>query len=201
MSEKRIDRRIKKTQRSLHEALMELIQEKRYDKITVQDIIDRADVGRSTFYSHYLDKEDLLVKGLEMFSNNLQAQIEVEHNKEETGEHVLHSHIFFKHADLHHDLYKAMQEGGGADIIFEAGRQHLEQDIKNHLDALLPESFEPEIPTPVISSYLAGAMLSVLNWWLNTGRPFPPEQIDAMFQQLAMYGVDKFLQPNQNRKD
>ena len=43
---------------------MSLMQEKPYDAITVQDIIDRADVGRSTFYSHYRDKEDLMVSGL-----------------------------------------------------------------------------------------------------------------------------------------
>lgn len=188
------DRRVMRTRRALHEALLTLIQEKRYDKITVQDIIDRADVGRSTFYAHFLDKEDLLVQGLEMFSNDLESHIKTSEHKGEDTEHVLHSLIFFKHADMHHELYKAMQEGGGAEVIFDAGRRHLNEDIQNHLRALFPVGKETDIPSPVITSFLAGAMLSLLNWWLDAGRPYPPEQIDSMFQQLAMSGVEMLLQ-------
>src|ERR1044071_6290760 len=61
----KIDRRAGRTERSLREALIALILEKRYDAITVQNIIDRADVGRSTFYAHYRDKEDLLLSDWE----------------------------------------------------------------------------------------------------------------------------------------
>src|SRR3954467_12831022 len=58
--EKRTDRRSRRTRHMLEDALVDLMLEKRYDTITVQEIIDRANVGRSTFYAHYLDKEDLL---------------------------------------------------------------------------------------------------------------------------------------------
>lgn len=195
MEDKKVDRRVVRTRRALHEALLALIQEKRYDKITVQDIIDRADVGRSTFYAHFLDKEDLLVQGLAMFSDELQAHIAFADQEDEEADHLLHSLIFFQHAYLHHDLYKAMQEGGGADVILEAGRRHLSEDVQNHLRALFPEGTAADIPVPVITNFLAGAMLSVLNWWLNAGRPFPPEEIDAMFQQLAMKGVENLYPP------
>jgi AcrR family transcriptional regulator len=194
MENKKTDRRVLRTRRVLHEALMALILEKRYDKITVQDIIDRADVGRSTFYAHFTDKEDLLVKGLAMFSDELQAHIETAEPESGETEHVFHSLIFFRHAYVHHDLYKAMQDGGGADVILEAGRRHLTRDIQNHLGELFPKGMETDIPVPVITTFLAGAMLSVLNGWLEAGRPYPPEQIDAMFQQLAMNGVEKLLQ-------
>ena len=59
------DRRVQRTRTLLTRALMELIVEKGYQAITVQDIIDRANLGRSTFYAHFLDKEDLLMSGLE----------------------------------------------------------------------------------------------------------------------------------------
>src|SRR5690349_21251623 len=62
---KRADRRVQRTRRLLHEALLSLIHEKRYEVITVQEILDRADIGRSTFYMHFKDKDELLFSGLE----------------------------------------------------------------------------------------------------------------------------------------
>ena len=193
MAEKKEDRRIARTRLALHQALTELILEKRYDKITVQDIIDRANVGRSTFYVHFLDKEDLLTKGFVLFSDELDTHIEAAEHGDEGAEHVLHSLIFFRHANLHHDLYQAMLEGGGADVLMEAGRRHLKADIQNHLGELLPNGDTTTIPLPVITNFLAGAMLSVLMWWLGEERPYSPEEINAMFQQLAMSGVGNLL--------
>jgi AcrR family transcriptional regulator len=72
MSRQKLDRRSQRTRKSLSEALAALMVEKRYDKITVQDIIDRANVGRSTFYAHFQDEEDLLVSGvMEVFTKHL----------------------------------------------------------------------------------------------------------------------------------
>src|SRR5215471_19459582 len=61
--EKTPDRRVQRTRRLLHKALMSCILEKKYESITVQEILDRADVGRSTFYTHFRDKDELLVSG------------------------------------------------------------------------------------------------------------------------------------------
>lgn len=193
MAEKKVDRRVQRTRRALHQALQELILEKRYDKITVQDIIDRADVGRSTFYAHFLDKEDLLIQGVAMFSEGLYTHLEKTEHDGHEADHVLHSGVFFQHAYQHHDLYKAMQEGGGSLVILDAARRHLTEDIENHMTTFFPDGTAPDIPLPVITSFLAGAMLSVLNWWLDAGRPYPPEQIDTMFQKLAMSGVEDLL--------
>lgn len=193
MTEKKEDRRVLRTRMALHQALIELILEKRYDKITIQDIIDRADVGRSTFYGHFLDKEDLLMKGFVMFSDDLGAHLEsVDHGGEE-AEHVLHSLVFFRHAGAHHELYKAMLEGGGADVLMEAGRRHLTQNIEDHLGEVFDRGGTAVIPIPVITNFLAGAMLSVLMWWLDAGQPYSPEEINQMFQQLATAGMEKLL--------
>ncbi len=194
MVEKKEDRRIMRTRMVLHQALIELILEKRYDKITVQDIIDRADVGRSTFYDHFLDKEDLLMQGFVLFSDELGSHLETaEHGDGEEAEHVIHSLVFFRHAGAHHELYKAMLEGGGADVLMEAGRRHLMHNIEDHLSEVFDGEETAVMPIPVITNFLAGAMLSVLMWWLEEERPFSPEEINGMFQQLATSGVEKLL--------
>lgn len=78
MRKEAIDRRIQRTRKALHEAQIELILEKGFDKVTVQDVIDRANVGRSTFYLHFKDIEDLFLGGFEylweLFEGHLSEQ-------------------------------------------------------------------------------------------------------------------------------
>ena len=159
------DRRVRRTRRRLQRALAELILEKRYEKITVQNIIDRADVGRSTFYAHYLDKEDLLVSSFTSWAQDLDQHLQADNHAEEEEDHLLHSLTFFRHADEQFDLYRAMLEGGGGEVLVETGREHMQADICRHLEARLSPGREPVIPVPVIANFLAGALWSLLMWW------------------------------------
>src|SRR5690349_1471235 len=95
MKQIKTDRRSQRTQQLLSTALVELMQQKRYDAITVQDIIDHANVGRSTFYAHYLDKDDLLVSD---FTRVLDALRDHMHQQEPNGQGKLPSLArFFEH--------------------------------------------------------------------------------------------------------
>lgn len=184
--DKKLDRRVQRTRQELHQALQDLILEKRYDKITVQDIIDRADVGRSTFYAHFLDKNDLLEQGLQSLGADVHEQAADSHD----DGHVVHSLIFFRHAHSNRDLYRAMINGGGGDFLLETGRKHIIADIQRHLDQRYPADAEAEVPLAVVAQFLAGAMMSVLTWWLDQDLPFPPEQVNDMYQKLAMPGIE-----------
>src|SRR5678816_1262765 len=64
---KKTDARVRRTRDALGDALVALMQEKPFDSITVQDVLDRAHVGRSTFYTHYSDKDDLLMSDADEF--------------------------------------------------------------------------------------------------------------------------------------
>ncbi len=81
MSTASTDRRVRRTRELLRSALLSLIQEKGYDRITVQDILDRADIGRSTFYAHYRDKDDLFRAGFE----DIRAALAAERDAAEQG--------------------------------------------------------------------------------------------------------------------
>src|ERR1700675_2416626 len=88
------DRRIRRTRSLLSDALVALMQEKSIDKITVQDVLDRATVGRSTFYLHYRDKDDLflcvLEDGLEMWSTALLMKQEKSYRVAPVAEFFMH---------------------------------------------------------------------------------------------------------------
>ena len=110
------DRRSMRTQRILHEALMALMQEKRYDDITVQDIIDRANVGRSTFYSHYRDKEDLMISGLMGLMEILSQMVS---RPSKTGvDRLLPTQELFEHVQEHQNLFRGMVRGRGLEIFW-----------------------------------------------------------------------------------
>jgi len=192
MRNTKADRRSERTRRQLSAALIELMLEQRYDEITVQDIIDRANIGRSTFYAHYLDKEDLLVSGFTHVLDTLSQ----EQQQTGAGEHQALPSLarFFQHVQDHHQLYKALVRGGGIDRLFKKSHQHMRRNIQQHLVALIPAGQAPATPLPLVADYLSGAILSMLTWWLENDMPYAPEQMDTLFQQLVGPGVQTTLQ-------
>jgi AcrR family transcriptional regulator len=183
------DRRSQRTRRLLSAALVELMLQKRYDEITVQDIIDRANIGRSTFYAHYLDKEDLLVSD---FTRVLDALSQ--HLRREGDGHTAPTLVpFFDHVRAHYQLYKALARGGGVDLLYTKGHQRLRENIEQHLGQLLPAGATPTAPLPLVAHYTAGAILTMLQWWLDHEMPYSSEQMDALFYQLVIPGVQATL--------
>lgn len=187
MKNQKNDRRSKRTRRSISDALIELMLEKNYDTITVQDIIDRANVGRSTFYAHYLDKEDLLTSQLEQLMNRLH---EVPLTK--PSEAIFASLGMFQHVAEARQLYKAFLWGKGIEMIFEILQGIISQQIEKELAVHLKER-TPSVPTVVIATYITGGFLTLLRWWLDNGMPYPPEEINQMFEQMVIPSVNAML--------
>jgi AcrR family transcriptional regulator len=189
MDKKQSDRRIRRTRHLLQEAIVALILEKPYYKVTVQDILDRADVGRSTFYAHFPDKEALLVSGFDDLATDLDHRIE----ETEESQHLLHAEAFFKHAQERRDFYKAMVEGGGVEIVLETGRRHIEDSIQTHLRQMEVEEDTLAVPLPVLINFLTGSLLSLLTWWIAEDMPYNPDRMADMYEQLVMPGFEGLL--------
>jgi AcrR family transcriptional regulator len=182
------DRRMQRTRQALSHALIALIQEKRYEAITVQDICDRANVGRSTFYAHYQDKDDLLASNFQQMMDSLGSQVEWQ-----DGQFIFPVAALFQHVQEHHHLYKALVWGGGFDVLLRAGQQQWRAQIERQLTMLLPRGRPSDIPVDVATTYLAGALQTMVVWWLDQKMPYAPERMDEMFQQLVMPGVNAAL--------
>jgi len=168
-----------------------LILEKGYQKITVQDIIDRANVGRSTFYSHFRDKDDLLFSGFDELAHDLDRHMRSTDATTDSQGHLLHSLDFFIHAYNNKELYVAMTESGGGELLLDIGRQHMQSHIQAHLNEI--SSVEEIIPIAVISNFLAGSLLSMIIWWLDQEVPYTAEEMDDMFNALAMPGIRNIM--------
>ena len=182
------DRRTQRTRQALSDALIALIQEKRYETITVQDICDRANVGRSTFYAHYQDKADLLASNFQQVMESLGSRIEWRGDR-----FIFPVAPIFRHVQEHYHLYKALAWGGGFDVLLRTGQQHWRARIEAHLANLLPQERTLTMPVDVVTAYLAGALQTMMLWWLDRKMPYPPERIDEIFQQLVMPGVNAVL--------
>ncbi len=176
---KKSDQRTRRTKRQLRGALVELIQEKRFDDITVQNVIDRADVGRATFYSHYRDKEDLFEKQWERFLDMVAQQIDWDNAGKGSFVPVV---FLFSHLQEAQRFYHGLVRSRKADPLLKSGIEYLSQKIEASLTAR-PKRKEA-IPRPILSNYLACELFVLLKWWLDNGMPYTPEHMDRIYHRL-----------------
>jgi AcrR family transcriptional regulator len=186
MKQQKADRRSQRTSRLVSSAFAELLVEKPYDEILVQDILDRADIGRTTFYAHYFDKEDVLDSIIEQQLSMFTHQIAHSTARQQ----VVPSLELFEHIyQSPHQHLRALMRGRAGEPLWEALQTALSRAIESALSTLCAEKRSPSIPLPVVSQYLAGAFLTLLKWWVAADMPYPPEQMESIFQQLALPGV------------
>ena len=182
MPEKKTDRRSNRTRRQLSSALVDLVKEKRFDDITVQNVIDRADVGRSTFYSHFRDKDDLFQKDWERFLDGFAQHIDWE--KAGSGSFVPVVYLF-RHLQDFQPFYKGLVRSQKVDGVFKTGTTYLSDKIEIALAARLRGKPAPATPIPILANYLASELFSLLKWWLDHKMPDSPERMDEIFHELV----------------
>lgn len=194
MSAKVEDRRVKRTRAVLRDALMELILEKGYEAITVQDITDRANVGRSTFYTHFLDKQALLETGLEELHEFLAQQLVVPAAANGTNRRALSFSLsMFQHAEGHRRIYRAMVDKQSGVVVRQQLQRVLTDLVREDLRALVPSTGSAPVPLEVAVQYSASAFLGLLTWWLDQKVPCPPEEMDRLFRSLTLPGITAAL--------
>lgn len=190
MPETKHDRRTQRTRQLLLNAFTTLLQEQRYDEITVQDIVDRANVGRSTFYAHFMDKDDLLVQA---FARVLDMLL-LEPEGEAQAGLLISSSALFEHIQGHQRLYQALVRGRGMDILVQNGQAHVSRIVAEGLRARYTASHEPRVPLPVLAQMIAGTLFVLIKWWIENQILYTPQQMDAMFRQFVGAGIQASLE-------
>lgn len=190
MKQDKQDRRSRRTRDLVNAAMMELLREKRYDAITIQDLLDRANIGRSTFYAHYFDKEDVLVSLSEQMLEMFQQQL----SERKVGQRIIPSLEIFQHASENYPFFQSMIRGHAEELLWETVRAILSKSIEETLASAWTGKGSPSIPLAVVAEYLAGAFGNLLKWWLKADMPYSPEEMESIFQQLALPGVRSVME-------
>jgi AcrR family transcriptional regulator len=190
MPRKPVDRRAARTRAMLQEAHVALIMKKGYEAITIQDICDTANVGRSTFYAHYKSKDDLRRSSFEHLRKLLvdQQRDALASAGDIRVRSLGFSLALFEHARDHIHLYRALAKSRGGAIALGTIRQILCDLVRNELTATADKNSSDVIPPDLTVQYVVGAYMAVLTWWLDGGAKLPPRQIDAMFQRMTTEG-------------
>ena len=183
---KREDARVRRTRDALGDALVTLMQEKPFDTITVQDVLDRANVGRSTFYSHYSDKDDLLMSDAEEFFESVAMMLSA---RGDQSDRVFPVREFFAHITEAKQFVNALVSAGKFNDNMELARGMFARGIEKRLAELPRGQAIPESERPVIAFAHAGALLALLTWWIDRGMKQSPAEMDQLFHRLVWQGV------------
>lgn len=205
MRQEKHDRRSLRTRRLVSSALMDLLLEKRFDTLTVQDLLDRAGIGRSTFYAHYFDKEDVLASVAEQMLETFRqqtAQRDVGQTRHlgvagpagQGAQTIVPSLALFRHVHAQYPQFRALVRGHAGEVLWESGQMLLSRNIAAALIAARPDGAPLAVLLALAAQYLAGAFLTLFKWWLEAEMPYTPEEMDRMFQQLALPTVRTLLE-------
>jgi AcrR family transcriptional regulator len=187
LTKQKMDARVRKTRDRLGDALVELMQEMPFDTIKVQDVLDRAGVGRSTFYVHYRDKDDLLMSDADEFFELISMALSIHGDK---SDRVAPVQEFFQHVGEVRGFITALTKSGKLQENLELARGHFARGIERRLAELPRGKGIPASDRPAIAFAHAGALLSLLTWWIDRGMRESPEQMDELYHRMVWTGGD-----------
>lgn len=176
MEEKSLDRRIRRTRRTLRSTLLKLVQEQDFDSITITAITDAAELRRATFYLHYATKEELLANALQEV---LAPMLAVE-NPSDVARHL------FEHAVPHAVLYRAVLRGSGAPMLLNQVSAYLADTLYRRLAQQIDGS---PLPAEALAQHIAGGQVALWVWWLQADMPQPPAQMAQLANSLVLDGL------------
>lgn len=188
------DRRVQRTQRLLREALLALIQEKGFEALSVQEIIDRANVGRATFYAHFDNKEDLLVSGFDELRASLRERQDyaLSHASKADERVFAFSHEMIAHVNEYREVFRAMVGKHSGAMVERLLHKLLVDLVRDDVRAMVPQGWASSIPAEAFVQFIAGALFGLLMWWLDGKARLSVEDLNAFFRRLAAPAMTEF---------
>lgn len=174
----KVDRRILKSQDAIKKAVIELMTEKKFDNITLQDISDRANVSRRTIYLHYTDKFDLLDKLIQEHLHELREICDAD-AASESG-----TMSWFEFFEKDYLFFSAMLDSKGAPFFRSRFLEFVIEDIHRGWEMI--EGKARGLNEDIILQFIAPAYVGIVEWWFTNGMPYPPnvmeEQVGVLLE-------------------
>ena len=192
MTEK-LDRRKRRTRALLAEALIQLIMERGFENISITDIAETADLNRATFYLHYKNKEELLIKMLEARFDQLVVKI-----NELNGAGIFSwqtyaaEKIVFEHVAEHADMYKVLLGPNAVGYVINRVIKYIAIVVESEIR----QEFTDEMvlaPIPIVAQHVAGALFAQICWWLEHDMPYTADHMARLTHEMCRVGTTKLL--------
>ena len=201
----KVDRRVRKTRKALREAMQVLMSEKGYDQVTIEELTEKADIGRTTFYLHYSAKQDLLLEQFDELLGQLVEQLSdiplsswtqqglVLPMEDHPGRPIC---MIFHHAADNEELYRLVLHGEGVDQASQRLQEMMTRAVTSFFDPKLGDSSETvrlQFPVELFGNYFAGALLGMIKWWLDEDMPYEPEEMEEIFFHMFLPGASQVI--------
>lgn len=204
---RRLDRRVQRTRKLLREALMALILEEGYDAISIQDITEKANLGRATFYLHFKDKDELLLEVMDEFIQDFLQQVPQLSQAQWRLDDPKAIEKLFDFAADHYDLYRIMIISSGGITASRQLQRTMADNIRDCIDEEMETlGVDPIISPDFIANHFAGSLLGTIYWWLDNDLPYTVEEMAEMFQIInkqdrdTLMGLKSETQPEKAEK-
>lgn len=182
------DRRIQRTCQLLQKALIELLSERKYEEITIQEIVDRANVGRTTFYLHFDSKDDLFMSCHDAIATGFHSLHSLPPEKLISPEAPPEIVAAYEHLFSVRALLDPIFRGKDSQVIQRQIRDQSASTIEANLRARFSET-TGAIPIHLLANYLAGAQIALVQWWLEKHQPYTPEALAQTFHRLQRAAI------------
>lgn len=165
-------------------ALVELSREKRYDDITVQDLAQRAQVSRTTFYAHFQDREGIMLRYCVVFGGYLGRQLRWDR---ETGQYRFPIAALFSHMLDIRSLYEALSRARRTDDLLKIFRINLATGFEKRIESSRRKvnGVTSVVPAPLLAQHIAGTVVQLLAWWMEHHCPSEPQTMHEHFHRLV----------------
>ena len=170
------DRRIQRTQTAIREAFISLVLAKGYVNVSIQDIVNEANIGRTTFYAHYSDKEELLDSMLLELFTHLKEALELENPNDLTPARGL-----LEHLAENRNLSSAFDFA----VISSKFHNELVVIVKEQLKKRQKDKAMDALTLDIKTEVVCGGLMAVVNWWLKSDVDYSAEEIAVKFNEIV----------------
>ena len=183
-----MDRRQQKTRSAIFQAFNKLLEEKHFNNITVQEILDEANIGRSTFYSHFETKDALLKEMCKVifdhiFSHELSSELSHDFSLSDHGLQEKITHLLYHLKDNKRNVIGVLS-GESSELFMRYFKEYLVTMFEQY-----PKSMRQGVPKEFARNHLVGSLAEAVKWWIGTRMEMPPEELADNYLKLIGYNI------------